>query len=86
MAGKNYNDRILASEVRTLALEKVKIVLKKGKGKFFEQILIRLAGTLLPRLNELTGENGDPMKLIIQLPKEIVIKNGLHAITSEDCD
>lgn len=84
MAGKNYNDRILASEVRTLALEKVMIALKKGKGRFFEQILVRLAGTLLPRLNELTGENGGP--LVIELPKIIIQKNGLHARTGTNSD
>ncbi len=84
MAGKNYNDRILASEVRTLALEKVKLLLKKGKGKFYEQVLIRLAGSLLPRLNELSGEGGGP--LIIQLPKEIIEKNGLYTGTSKDSE
>lgn len=79
MAGKNYNDRILASEVRTLALDKVKSLLKKGKGKLYEQVLIRLSGSLLPRLNELTGENGGP--LIIELPKAITDKNGINTST-----
>lgn len=82
MAGKNYNDRILASEVRTMALEKVKVLLKKGKGKLYEQILIRLSSTLLPRLNELTGENGGP--LIIELPASIAKKNGVNAVPRTD--
>ena len=74
--GKVFNDRERSSEVRNLALERVMQILKRGKGKFYEAILIRLAGTLLPRLNELTGENGGP--LVIELPKEIIDKNGLQ--------
>jgi hypothetical protein len=79
MAGKNYNDRILASEVRTLALDRVKKLLEKGKGKLYEAVLIRLSSTLLPRLNELTGENGGP--LVIELPASVISKNGINART-----
>ncbi len=63
MAGKNFNDRELAARVRTLALEEVEKVLKKKKGKLYEAVLIRLSGTLLPRLNELSGEGGGPIQI-----------------------
>lgn len=63
--GVSFNDRELAGQVRTLALSEVKKVLKEGEGKLYEAVLIRLAGTILPRLNEVTGENGNP--LVIEL-------------------
>lgn len=63
MAGKNFNDRELAAEVRTLALEEVQKVLRKGKGKLYEAVLIKLAGTVLPRLNELTGKDGGAIEI-----------------------
>ena len=64
--GKSLNDRILAAEVRTLSLRKIKSVLEDEKcekyGKEFQQqLLLRLAGTLLPRLNEHTGEDGEQL-------------------------
>lgn len=80
--GKVFNERERSAEVRNLALERVRQVLIRGKGKFYEAILIRLAGTLLPRLNELTGENGGP--LIIELPSSIIKKNGLHTRTGNN--
>ena len=66
--GKSYNDRVLAAEVRTLGLKKIKQCLsdddnKKYSADFQRQLLIRLAGTLLPRLNEHTGENGGAIKV-----------------------
>lgn len=63
MAGKNYNDRILASEVRTLALEDCKKVFlgELYDEEFRKALVLRFAGTLLPRLNELTGEGGEKL-------------------------
>lgn len=77
--GKMFNDRVLAAEVRSLALERVKELLKKKKGKLYEQVLVRLAGSLLPRLNEVTGEDGGP--LIIELSSVVAKKNGVNAST-----
>lgn len=80
MAGKNYNDIQLAARVRTMALEEVEKVLRKRKGKFYEAVLIRLAGTLLPRLNVINGDDeGGPV--LIQLSGTIAKKNGLNAVT-----
>lgn len=79
MAGKTYNDIQLASKVRTMALEEVEKVLLKRKGKFYEAVLIRLAGTLLPRLTVVNGDDeGGPV--IIHLSSTIAKKNGLNAI------
>jgi hypothetical protein len=49
--GKTYEDRELAKKVRQLTLKQSYKELKKGKGKLYEALLIRLAGTALPRLH-----------------------------------
>lgn len=55
-------DRELAARVRKLALEEVEKALKNKKNKrLFEAVLLRVAATVLPRLNEHTGEDGDPI-------------------------
>ena len=68
MAGKTFQDRVLASEVRSLALGKIKIILERpvvemssSDKELHDAILIRLSGTILPRLNEHTGEDGEKL-------------------------
>lgn len=61
--GKTLNDRKLAAEVRTLTLRECMKHLKKGKGEMYEQVLLRLASTVLPRLNEHAGANGEPLSI-----------------------
>ena len=60
--GKSFQDRELAAKVRTLALNQVQDVLTGKKFKsdkaYHKALLLKLAGTLLPRLNEVTGEDG----------------------------
>lgn len=56
--GKSFNDRELAGEVRTLTLNEIKKALTGNDEVFKKQVILKLAGTVLPRLNELTGENG----------------------------
>jgi len=58
-------DRKLAAEVRTLTLKKIKAILEMPEVKMkaddyelYKAVLIKLAGTVLPRLNEHTGEDG----------------------------
>lgn len=82
--GKSFNDRTLAAEVRTLGLERVRELFKKGKGRLYEQVLTRMSGSLIPRLNELTGENGGP--LIVELPGVIIKKNGINSATGKDSE
>lgn len=73
--GVNFNDRELAGKVRTMALNEVMKVLKTGKGQLYSAVLVRLAGTILPRLNELSGEGGEP--IVIQISGTIAKKNGI---------
>lgn len=64
--GKSFQDRQLAAEVRTKAIQELKLVLSDDKkvekwSEYKRQMLLRLAPALLPRLNEVSGENGDPI-------------------------
>lgn len=64
--GKNFQDRKLAADVRTKALTDILAVLKEDKkvaqwGDYKKAIVLKLAGTVLPRLNEHTGDNGSPL-------------------------
>ena len=63
MAGKSWNDRVLASKVRTKALEDVFAVLNDNPisekwSQYKKELLRNMSHSLLPRLNELTGEGG----------------------------
>ena len=60
-------DRELAAEVRKLTLEGCKRALLKKKGKMYEAVLLKLAGTILPRLNEHSGPDGNPIPLLYAL-------------------
>lgn len=61
--GVSLNDRRLAARVRSLALRKVEEILEMTEMNFEERefqkaVLLKLVGTILPRLNEHTGEDG----------------------------
>lgn len=78
--GKSFQDRELAAKVRTLALEEIKKVLEVGNIKgndLYKPVLLKLAGTVLPRLNEHGGDNGDPIK------HEVVVV-GMNIINEND--
>lgn len=67
--GKSLQDRKLAASVRNLTLKKIQAVLeapiekmKKAEYELYKAILIKLAGSILPRLNEHTGDDGDPIR------------------------
>ena len=62
--GKSFQDRELAASVRSLALEKIKVILSRpvvemnGEDKrLHDEVLLKLAGTLLPRLNAGRDDN-----------------------------
>jgi hypothetical protein len=67
--GKDYESRKLSQEVRDLALVQARDILK-GKKKvsteFYNALLLKLAGAALPRLNEISGEGGDPLEIIVK--------------------
>ncbi len=75
--GVSFNDRELAGKVRTLALNETFKILTKGQGRLYDAVLVRLAGTILPRLNELSGTDGQP--LVITISPTIAKKNGVNA-------
>mgnify|MGYP001575822396 CR=1 FL=1 len=62
--GKSFNDRELAGEVRTLALKEIKKALLGKDSEFKKAVVLRLAGSLLPRLNEHTGADGEPLPIL----------------------
>lgn len=70
----DINDKKLAAEVRVLALSEIKEILTTPANfptLFRQQLLLKLAGTVLPRLNEHTGAEGKdlfPTPLLANLP------------------
>jgi len=64
--GKNFQDRELAARVRTLGLQEIEKVLKqKDLNEFKKAVILRLAGSILPRLNEHSGVDGEPLTVNI---------------------
>ncbi len=68
--GKSFQDRKLAADVRTQALKDVQAILKGNKGvekwsEYKKQLILRLATTILPRLNEHTGADGKELPVPI---------------------
>ena len=59
--GKSLNDRKLAASVRTLALEEIKKILEGDFNEYKRQLILKLAPSLLPRLNEHTGNDGEDL-------------------------
>jgi hypothetical protein len=63
--GKSLQDRKLAAEVRRMTLNKIKALFELPRvdmsdhdAQLHDRILEKLAGTVLPRLTEVTGEDG----------------------------
>lgn len=78
--GKSLNDRKLAAEVRSLALGEIKAILERdGLDEMKKQIILKLAPSLLPRLNEHTGDDG---KELFPAP----ILNNLSRVSTDDSD
>lgn len=69
MANATAYNKELSHKVRKLTLSIIVDVLEGNKdyGKEFKKSLIlKLAGTVLPRLNEHTGEDGLPLQLKVE--------------------
>ena len=64
--GTQFSSRALAGEVRDLALSHLKEILNPGyEDKDFQKdLLLRLAGSLLPKLNEVSGPEGKPIPIL----------------------
>ena len=74
--GKSFQDRLLAAEVRSLTLEKIKTLFTMPRvdmnahdAELHDQVLVKLAGSVLPRLNEVTGVDGE--ELVIRFDNAI---------------
>jgi len=58
--GKTLNDRVLAAAVRQLGLRRIKKQFEEEPdSEFSKQLLLKLAPTLLPRINEGSGDQGE---------------------------
>ncbi len=78
MAGIIHNDRELGARVRRLTLRKIEEVLKGDDEEFKKAVILKLSSSILPRLNEVTGEGGEPMKITIEIAGEVASKNKLN--------
>ena len=68
MAGKSFQDRELASKVRSKALNDLLLVLSddpkvENWSQYRKDLLKSLSHTILPRLQEVTGEDGGAIKI-----------------------
>ena len=59
LAENPNSDRHLQSVVRDVALRKIYEILKRGHGRMYEAVLLRLTPALLPKQNEITGADGE---------------------------
>ena len=66
--GKTYEQRELSKEVRDLALEEIRDILKgdiEVNRQFRQALILKLAGTVLPRLTEISGPDGGDIPMPI---------------------
>lgn len=76
--GKALNNRKLAAEVRELGLTHIKRILTKpivemsiSEYGIFNDVLTKIAPSLLPRITEITGEDGAPIQVSDEVQKEV---------------
>lgn len=95
MAGPISNDRKLAAEVRRMGLGKIKRLFEKQgieplsdrEQEMHDQLLLRMAPNLLPRLTEITGEDGERLFAPSAIEKDKVdevIKSAVIAASEDD--
>ena len=71
--GATLNDKLLAAEVRNMALNEIKEILQLPRmTQLKQQVILRLAGTVLPRLNEHSGEGGEPIHVLWQQSPSLI--------------
>lgn len=86
MAGIPSNDRELGARVRRLTLKKIEAVLNGDDEEFKKAIILKLSSSILPRINEVTGENGDAMKITIEIAGTVAQKNGIASEPKSDSE
>tara|TARA_R100000501_G_C2509058_1_gene41498 strand:+ start:78 stop:329 length:252 start_codon:yes stop_codon:yes gene_type:complete len=65
MAGKTFQDRELAAKVRTATLEEIYAVLQGDDEEYKKALVMKMSTSILPRLNEVSGEGGGTLALTI---------------------
>ena len=75
MPGQVVTFRELSKEVRELTLRQVLKVLKDEECKNYDKefrnaLLLRLSQTVLPRLAEVTGEDGGALQIVVKRANE----------------
>lgn len=55
--------RTLANRVREKALIAIEKEMDKGKGALYQALLLRLSTASMPRMSEITGGGGEPIKI-----------------------
>ena len=80
--GKSMQDRELAARVRTLALQEIEKALKGKNKRFKEAVILKLAGSILPRLNEHSGPDGKPIPILNILDED---NNGCKENKEAEC-
>ena len=76
--GKTFNDREQSARVRGLVLDAIEKVYKGTDANLSQrqwELTLRMATTVLPRLNEHTGEDGGPIQVIV--PKVVANVYGI---------
>lgn len=91
LGGKTFYDREQAGKLRTKALEDIQLVLDDSEeavakvenfSKFKKDMLMKLSTNILPRLNEHTGDSGEPINIFVA--KEIIDKNDTPRTSKAD--
>jgi hypothetical protein len=73
MAAPYGYQRALGGEVRDLTLKEIKNILLDTEYKLYgkefrQQVILRLAGSALPRINEVSGQDGEPLQIKVIFP------------------
>jgi len=80
MAGIPVNDRELGARVRRLTLRQIEKILLGEDESYKKEIIMKLAPSILPRINEVSGDGGDPIKITIEVAGSIAQKNDIAQI------
>lgn len=67
MAGIGLGDRKLGAEVRRLTLKEIQAVLLGEDKEYKKALILKLASTVLPRINEHSGEDGGAIQVITKI-------------------
>ncbi len=80
--GVQFNDRVLAGNLRTRAMQEILLVVNEDKkvkkwSAYKKTMLLTLAKSILPRLQEHTGEDGSA--IVIEFSEVLAKKHGVNA-------